>query len=85
VLFSEVASALYGLPDAPLLVSFIGGLGGRDISSEEFFEMAKATRRAAEDGKAPAARLLYTEDEIKEVRKLQAIANAERGELGKKD
>jgi 2-oxoacid:acceptor oxidoreductase gamma subunit (pyruvate/2-ketoisovalerate family) len=30
ILFSEIASALYGLPDRPpVLISFIGGLGGR--------------------------------------------------------
>ena len=32
---------------------FIGGLGGRDISPEEFYEMAAVTRRAAETGQAP--------------------------------
>jgi pyruvate ferredoxin oxidoreductase alpha subunit len=53
VLHTELASALYGQPNPPVLVSFVGGLGGRDISPEEFFEMAKVTRRAAEEGQAP--------------------------------
>lgn len=78
VLFTELASALYGQPSPPVLVSFIGGLGGRDISPEEFFEMAAVTRQAAADGQAPPPRLLYTEEELREVRKLQAIAQVER-------
>ena len=34
------------------------------------------------DGKAPEPRLLYTETELREVRKLQEIARVERDELG---
>ena len=34
--FSEVKSALYSQRKRPKVVSFIGGLGGRDISVEEF-------------------------------------------------
>ena len=82
VLFAELASALYGLQKKPVLTSFIGGLGGRDISPEEFYEMAAVTRRAAETGQAPPPRLLYTEEELREVRKLQAIAQVERRRLG---
>ena len=83
VLHSELASALYAQADAPpILASFIGALGGRDISTEEFFEMAKVVRHAAETGKTPPPRLLYTREELREVRKLQAIAQAERSELG---
>jgi len=82
VLFTELASALYGQKDQPVLLSFIGGLGGRDISPEEFYEMAALTRKAAQDGQAPPPRLLFTEDELREVRKLQAIAQVERHRLG---
>jgi pyruvate ferredoxin oxidoreductase alpha subunit len=82
VLFTELASVLYGQQDAPVLVSFIGGLGGRDISLEEFYEMAAVTRQAAAEGIAPPPRLLYTEDELREFRKLQAIAKVERQRLG---
>jgi pyruvate ferredoxin oxidoreductase alpha subunit len=86
VLFAEIASALYCLREAaPVMVSFIGGLGGRDISSEEFFEMARVTKQAAEEGKAPPPRLLYTAGELKEVRKLQTIAHVERGRLEEED
>jgi pyruvate ferredoxin oxidoreductase alpha subunit len=85
VLHTELASALFGQPDAPVLASFIGGLGGRDISLEEFYEMAAVTRKAAAAKIAPPPRLLYTEDELREVRKLQAIAQAERHRLGISD
>ena len=82
VLHSEVASALYGQADAPqVLASFIGALGGRDIAIEEFFEMATAVKRAAESGESPPPRMLYTREELREVRKLQAIAQVERDEL----
>lgn len=86
VLHSELAAALYGKDDAPLVVaSFIGGLGGRDISTEEFFEMAKSVRRAVDTGQIPPPRLLYTESELREARQLQAIAQVERQQLGEAD
>jgi pyruvate ferredoxin oxidoreductase alpha subunit len=82
VLHSELASVLYGAKDAPpILASFIGGLGGRDISAEEFYEIAKILQQAVKDEQTPPPRLLYSEAELREVRKLQAIAHVERQEL----
>lgn len=82
VLHAELASALYGQPDAPpILASFIAGLGGRDITSEEFFAIAKETQQAVTNGRSLPARLLYTETELREIRKLQAVAQVERQEL----
>jgi len=82
VLHTELLSALYGQPESPPIVaSFIGGLGGRDISAEEFYEMAQTLRTAADSGRTPPPRLLYTKDELREMRKLQAIARVEREEL----
>jgi pyruvate ferredoxin oxidoreductase alpha subunit len=78
VLHSELASVLYGQAGAPLLLSFIGGLGGRDLPPEEFYEMAKLARDAAQTGVTPEPRLLYTSGELREQRKLQAIALNER-------
>jgi pyruvate ferredoxin oxidoreductase alpha subunit len=81
VLHAELASVLYGRPDAPaILASFIGGLGGRDIAPEEFFEMIRVVRKAVEEGTPPPPRLLFTANELREVRKLQAIAHTERRE-----
>jgi pyruvate ferredoxin oxidoreductase alpha subunit len=84
VLHTELAAALYGWPDAPrVLASFVGGLGGRDVMLEEFHEMALETLRAADEGREPARRLLYTAQELREVRKLQGIALAEREDVAK--
>jgi len=85
ILHSELASILYGHLDAPsILCSFIGGLGGRDIAPEEFFEIAKLLKQAADIGITPAPRLIYTADELRQIRKLQAIAQVERTELNNK-
>jgi len=58
------------------------GLGGQHIRLEEFFEMAAVTRQATQDGVASPPWLLFTEDELREIRKLQAIAQVERYRLG---
>jgi pyruvate ferredoxin oxidoreductase alpha subunit len=82
-LHCELAAALYGAEGAPrTLASFIGGLGGRDISASEFYEIASVTRKAADEGITPEPQLLFQEAELREVRKLQAIANQERGRIG---
>jgi pyruvate ferredoxin oxidoreductase alpha subunit len=79
-LHAELAAALYGMADGPsVLASFIGGLGGRDISAAEFFEIAAATRKAAIEGTTPEPRLLFDASELREIRKLQAIAHSEQG------
>lgn len=48
------------------------------------FEIAKAALEAADAGTSPEPRLLYTQSELREVRKLQAIAAAERKEIAAK-
>lgn len=82
VLHAELASALYGQQDAPLLASYVGGLGGRDIAPEEFYEIARELREAITQQRAPRPRLLYTANELRQMRKLQAVAAVERNELG---
>ena len=57
-----------------------GALSIAGISPEEFYEMAAQTKAAAESGVAPPPRLLYTRSELREVRKMQAIARVERAE-----
>ena len=85
VLHTELASALYGQADAPpVLCSFIGGLGGRDITEEEFFEIAQVVHDAVSAGHTPPPRLLYTKNELREIRKLQAVAHVEREELSER-
>lgn len=81
VLHTELTASLYGRPGAPgIITSFIGGLGGRDISAQEFYEMVTVTREAIATGRPPAPRLLYTDEELREIRKLQAVASVEREE-----
>lgn len=78
VLHSEVAAALYGHADMPkILMSAIGGLGGRDIVYAEYAQLATDALAAAKSGETPPPRLLYTENELREMRKLQAIAVVE--------
>ncbi len=82
VLHQELTSVLYGDNDAPAIVaSFIGGLGGRDISAEEFYQIANILKQAVCEGQTPAPRLLFTETEMSEFKKLQGIARAEHTEL----
>ncbi|WP_349431475.1 hypothetical protein Q9L42_016990 [Methylomarinum sp. Ch1-1] len=81
VLHAELTSVLYGQSDAPPVVaSFIGGLGGRDISQEEFFRIAEVLQIAGKSGQTPQPRLLYTQEEWTEFKKLQSIAVYERHE-----
>jgi pyruvate ferredoxin oxidoreductase alpha subunit len=82
VLHSEIAMAMYGAKQGPTtLASYIGGLGGRDISQQEFFAMMDELKQASDKGETPPPRLLYTENELIEMRKLQAIAAAEHAEI----
>jgi pyruvate ferredoxin oxidoreductase alpha subunit len=75
ILHGEVAAALYGLHDAPrVLASYVGGLGGRDIGADEFHAIARECLAHVAAGTCPPPRLLYREDELRQVRKLQAIA-----------
>jgi pyruvate ferredoxin oxidoreductase alpha subunit len=84
VLHAELASVLYGKAGMPpILASFIGGLGGRDITPQEFYEIARLLREASASGETPPPRLLYTEDEFRQQQALQGVAHVERQELGK--
>lgn len=47
---SEVRSALYPLEKRPGVVSFVGGLGGRDISAEDFAEIVRRGIEIAKKG-----------------------------------
>lgn len=79
ILHAELCSIFYNEKKRPgVLVSFVGGLGGRDISREEFFEMVRVTLQAAENGNAPPPRLLYTQEELARMRGLQTIAGVTR-------
>jgi pyruvate ferredoxin oxidoreductase alpha subunit len=85
VLHSELAAALYGVAGAPRLASYVGGLGGRNVGVDELCAIAREALESAGRDAPPEPRLLYTETELRELRKLQAIALGERHELGKSD
>lgn len=74
ILHGEIARALYGTSTPPLLLGFVGGLGGREIRPGELRRMAEAARSALEAGSVPPPRLLFTADELGVVRHLQSIA-----------
>jgi pyruvate ferredoxin oxidoreductase alpha subunit len=76
ILFSEIASALYGLRDRPpVLRSFIGGLGGRRFRPGEFEVMLTKLERPADDPEETTRPvLLFTADECREVGRFFATA-----------
>ena len=78
ILYSEIASALYGLPGRPpALYSFIGGLGGRRFRPQEFnlmLALLEGEERRPEEMTRPY--LLFTEREYQEMQRLIAVARA---------
>ena len=47
---SEVKAALYNLPKKPKVVSFVAGLGGRDITVSGFQDIIHQGKEIAEKG-----------------------------------
>ncbi|HOP30481.1 MAG TPA: pyruvate synthase [Spirochaetota bacterium] len=78
ILYTEITSALYGAEgDYPVIGSFIGGLGGRDITIEEFTAIADEMKGHAEKGTTPETRLLFNVEELEQIKKVQIIAGTE--------
>ncbi|MHC4181919.1 MAG: pyruvate synthase [Planctomycetota bacterium] len=68
ILFNDVSSALYHEPHRPdVLLSFIGGLGGKDISLAEFTYMIDEMKKSVETGVVPETQLLYTEHDLNQI------------------
>lgn len=76
ILFSEIASALYGLPDRPaVLRSVIGGLGGRRFRPGEFDAILTQLEMPIGDPEETSKpMLLFTGDECREVGRFFSIA-----------
>ena len=51
VLYNEVRSALYDLPKRPNVISFICGLGGREVTLDSVTEMSEILLKVAKTGK----------------------------------
>lgn len=82
ILHGEIARSLYGMKDAPpTLTSFIGGLGGRDIAQEEFYKIFNIIHDHKPGENPVGPFLMYTAEELREIRKLQTIAGVERSEI----
>ena len=79
ILYSEIASALYNAPARPpVLLSFIGGLGGRRFRPGEFDGMlAKLEAPAESPLEAAQPHLLFTGEECREVGRFFDIASKE--------
>ena len=75
ILFQEIGACLYHEPLRPrALCSFIGGLGGKNISEGEFRGIFEQTAEAGIRGKGIGPVLLYTEAEHSEMTQLQVLA-----------
>lgn len=76
ILFQEIAASLYHEADRPeALCSFIGGLGGKNLSEGEFRSIFEQTAEAGGRGKGIGPVLLYTETEHREMEQLQYLAH----------
>lgn len=74
ILHSEIASVICNEKEKPLLLSFIGGLGGKNISPGEFEFIFDSMIKSVETGVIPEPHLLYTEAEWKEMERIKKIA-----------
>ena len=75
ILFQEIAACLYHEAPRPrALCSFIGGLGGKNISEGEFQAIFAQAAEAGVLGKGIGPVLLYTEEEHHEMTQLQVLA-----------
>ncbi|WP_135611603.1 pyruvate synthase [Methanococcoides sp. AM1] len=77
IIYSEMAGCLYNEKQRPLLLSFIGGLGGKNISQEEFEFIFDKMISAVDTEIVDPPHLLYTENEWKGMTKLKEIAGKE--------
>ena len=79
IFFAEIASALVGASPPTPLLSYVGGLGGRRFTAEEFARIAVDLREAADDGGSPEPQLLYSAAEYDAVRAALRIAHGDPG------
>ena len=75
ILYQEVAAVLANVADRPRVVrSFIGGLGGKDISSAEFDRVFKALEETGSCEGPFEPELLFTSGEWQQVKKVLSVA-----------
>ena len=74
ILHSEIASCLYNEKHRPLLLSFIAGLGGKNISPDEFEFIINKIVTGVDTEDAGTAQLIYTDKEWQEMGRLKRMA-----------
>ena len=74
ILHSEIASCLYNEKHRPFLLSFIGGLGGKNISPGEFEFIFNKMIKGVDTEEVGTSQLLYTEEEWNEMAGLKRLA-----------
>ena len=67
--FSDLKSALYEVEERPLLMNFIGGMGGDDLSKTDFMKMCDRVLKTEERGKVERE-VEYIEHPLKSTSKL---------------
>jgi pyruvate ferredoxin oxidoreductase alpha subunit len=50
-LYTDICCALYNAKNKPIIQSFVGGLGGRDILVDDFIKMFEIIKEASEEGR----------------------------------
>jgi pyruvate ferredoxin oxidoreductase alpha subunit len=75
ILYQEVAGALAStLERPPVMRSFIGGLGGKDISQAEFDRVLEVLDEAKPGDGSVSCELLFTDTEYQQVRTALSVA-----------
>ena len=79
VIYSELAEALYHLPERPkVLLSFIGGLGGADLPFGALRFMLDTLKEALRSGEVPRIPIwIYGEQEAAQMRRAMKVALGE--------
>ena len=76
ILYQELAACLYHEARRPrVLCSFIGGLGGQNLTEGEFQAIFEQTAAAGIEGTGSGPVLLYSAEEHREMQQLQMVAD----------
>lgn len=80
ITYGEVTSAMYAERAGPPILSFIGALGGKDISAVEFDRILEDLEASSASGETPPPRLLYTRADEAQMNGFLRLAGKVRGE-----
>lgn len=81
IMYPEIVEALYHVEERPkVILSFIGGLGGKALTYSEIRYMIKRAMEAYESGALPdESILLYTDEDVRRMKRDMEIAGKEWG------